>query len=159
MTTLKKFKFVELPSGSNPVMNRRVKLIRKLEEQIKLAADPHYVRVETHMKGKGDARHQVRQEKKVASWAKEMPDGTLLLVLRSGGILEIEAGRPGIVVASKAELPEVLNDLVTAVRNGELDNALAKLIKPARTKKASASNTVNPGSATAETKKKAKAFA
>jgi hypothetical protein len=140
MTTLRKFKFVELPSGSNPLMNRRVKLIRKIEEQIKLASDPHYVRVETHMKGKGDARHQVRQEKKVASWAKEMADGTLLLVLRSGGILEIEPGRPGIVVASKDELPEVLNDLVTAVRNGELDGALSKVIKP-KTKK----NNTNPG--------------
>jgi hypothetical protein len=51
MTTLRKFKFVELPRGSNPVMNRRVKLIRKLEEQIKLANDSHYLRVETHMRG------------------------------------------------------------------------------------------------------------
>jgi Family of unknown function (DUF6641) len=129
MTTLRKFKFVELPSGSNPLMNRRVKLIRKIEEQIKLAADPHYVRIETHMKGKGAERHQVRQEKKVASWAKEMPDGSLLLVLRSGGILEVEPGKPGIVVPSKDELPGVLNDLVTAVRNSELDNALSKVIK------------------------------
>jgi hypothetical protein len=162
MTTLRKFKFVELPSGSNPLMNRRVKLIRKIEEQIKLASDPHYVRVETHMKGKGDARHQVRQEKKVASWAKEMADGTLLLVLRSGGILEIEPGRPGIVVASKDELPEVLNDLVTAVRNGELDGALSKVIKP-KTKKNNnpaerASNAVNKAVAdsTAEMKKRSK---
>jgi hypothetical protein len=158
MTTLRKFKFVELPSGSNPLMNRRVKLIRKLEEQIKLAADPHYVRIETHMKGKGSERHQVRQEKKVASWVKEMPDGTLLLVLRSGGILEIEAGKPGIVVASRDELPEVLSDLVTAVRNGELDQALAKVIK-AKPKKASASNTVTAGNAAETRKAKAKAYA
>jgi hypothetical protein len=121
MTTLRKFKFVELPSGSNPLMGRRLKLIRKLEEQLKIAADPHYLRIETHMKGRGDARHQVRQEKKVASWVKEMPDGSLLLILRSGGILEIEAGKPGIVVASKDELPEVLNDLIVACRSGDLD--------------------------------------
>jgi hypothetical protein len=158
MTTLRKFKFVELPRGSNPLMNRRVKLIRKLEEQIKLAADPHYVRVETHMEGKGAERHQVRQEKKVAAWWRDQPDGTLLLILRSGGILEIEAGKPGIVVGSKDELPEVLSDLVTAVRNGELDDALAKLIKSPKSKKASASNVVTAGSATAETKK-AKAYA
>jgi hypothetical protein len=160
MTTLRKFKFVELPSGSNPLMNRRVKLIKKIEEQIKLAADPHYVRIETHMKGKGTERHQVRQEKRVTAWWRDQPDGSVLLILRSGGILEVEPGKPGIVVASRDELPEVLSDLVTAVRNGELDQALAKVIK-AKPKKASASNTVTAGNA-AETKKakaKAKAYA
>jgi hypothetical protein len=94
----------------------------------------------------------------VARWFREMPDGTLLLVLRSGGILEVEPGRPGIVVTSRDELPAVLNDLIAACRAGELDNALSKVIK-AKTKKPTASNNPATIAAAAGEKKKQPAMA
>ena len=43
MTThLKQLKFMAVPTGSNPVMDQRMNLIRRLEDQKKLAADPNY---------------------------------------------------------------------------------------------------------------------
>ena len=55
ITHLKQLKLTAVPSGSNPVMDQRMRLVRRLEEQKQLAADPHYVRVTRRWTGKAAA--------------------------------------------------------------------------------------------------------
>ena len=127
MTThLKQLKFTALPSGSNPVMDQRMRLIRRLEEQKQLASDPHYVRVTRRWTGKGDARRQVEKSQRVSPWWKELPDGSVIMTLRVGfSAIEIEKGKAGIAVPSRDKVPDVIETLVAAVRAGELDQVIA----------------------------------
>jgi hypothetical protein len=132
---LKGLKTVEVPVGSNPVLNRRMRLIRRLEEQAKLAADPSYIRVTTSFKGKGAERHQVKREQRVSSWCKELPDGSCILTIRVGmSPVELEKGKPGILVPSKSELPSTIDTIIAGVRAGELDHALAPTKKQPKPK-------------------------
>jgi hypothetical protein len=132
---LKGLKTVELPVGSNPTMNRRLRLIRRLEEQARLVADPSYIRVTTSFKGKGAERTQVERKQRVSSWAKEQIDGSVIFTVKIGmSPVELSPGKPGILVASKADLPSTIETLVAAVRDGEFDTFLAKTKKPGTTK-------------------------
>jgi hypothetical protein len=144
---LKGLKTVELPVGSNPVLNRRMRLIRRLEEQAKLAADPSYIRVTTSFEGKGAERHQVQREQGVSSWAKEQIDGSMIFTVKIGmSPVELSPGKPGILVESKDALPDLIQNLVAAVREGEFDAFLAKTKKPGNPTKAN-SNAASAASA------------
>jgi hypothetical protein len=165
MSILKTLKTVPLPTGSNPVMNRRLRLIRRLEEQAKLAADPDYIRVSTHFTGKGTDRRPVRKEQKVSSWAKDQADGSVIFVVKAGmSAIELEpgSGKYGVLVASRDELPETISTLIEAVREGAFDHALAKTKTIKRKQNNSpaanaASNAVKAASnAAAEMKKRSK---
>ena len=101
-TILKQLKLTAVPSGSNPVMDQRMRLIRRLEEQKQLASDPAYIRVTRRWTGKGDARRQVEKTQRVSPWWKELPDGSVIMTLRVGfSAVEIEKGKAGIAVPSR----------------------------------------------------------
>ena len=137
MTThLKQLKFTAVPTGLDPIMDQRMNLIRRLEDQKKLAADPNYVRVTRRWTGKGDARHQVEKTQRVSPWWKELPDGSLVMTLRVGfSAVEIEKGKAGIAVPSRDKVPEVIETLVAAARAGELDQVIAAQAQAKSTKK------------------------
>jgi hypothetical protein len=129
-TILKQLKLTAAPSGSNPVMDRRMSVIRRLEEQKQLASDPQYVRVTRRWTGKGDSRRQVEKTQRVSPWWKELPDGSVIMTLRVGfSAVEIEKGKAGIAVNSRDKVPEVIETLVAAVRAGELDQVIAAQAK------------------------------
>src|SRR4051812_3350750 len=133
---LKQLKFTAVPSGSNPIMDQRMNLIRRLEDQKKLAADPNYVRITRRWTGKGDARHQVEKTQRVSPWWKELPDGSVVMTLRVGfSAVEVEKGKAGIAVPSRDMVPEVIETLVAAVRAGELDQVIAAQAQGKPTKK------------------------
>jgi hypothetical protein len=50
--------------------------------------------------------------------------------------IEFEKGKAGIAVASLDELPALIDTLITAVRNGELDEQLALAAKATQLRKA-----------------------
>ena len=50
--------------------------------------------------------------------------------------LEFEKGKAGIAVASLDKLPALIDTLIAAVRNGELDEQLAAAAKSAQVRKA-----------------------
>jgi hypothetical protein len=66
-TIVKQLKLTAVPRGSNPIMDQRMRLIRRLEEQKQLASDPHYVRVTRRWTGKGDARRQIEKTQRVSA--------------------------------------------------------------------------------------------
>jgi hypothetical protein len=113
--TLKSLSFVALPkSDTNPVMVRRREIINRLEQQKSLAADPKYVRT---IKTKDGEKHQ-----KVLPMWRLMPDGSYAFFLRVGfAPVEFSPGKSAIAVPSLDKLPAIIETLVLAVRNGELD--------------------------------------
>jgi hypothetical protein len=62
------------------------------------------------------------------------PNGSYALFVRSGlKQIEFEKGKPAIAVPTLDKLPSVIDTLITAVRNGELDQQFAEVSAQAKT--------------------------
>jgi hypothetical protein len=135
-TILKNLKFVPAPKRNDPVMGKRLNLIRKLDEQKLIAADPGYVRRTTRFKGKGEARRQVEVIQRVSPWFKEQSDGSMVLTIKAGmSALEIEKGKSAVLIPSKDKLVEIIDFLIAAVREGEFDAAFQAIAEAKTAKK------------------------
>jgi hypothetical protein len=110
----------------NPKLLRRQSLIERLEEQRRLAADPSFtVLVRRWMKDVDGVKQPFDPQNQVKPWWKADANGSLVLILKNGlKTIEIEKGKPGIVVGPLARLEPVLNTLIVAPKAGELDAAL-----------------------------------
>ena len=140
MTHLKTLTFTVAPQqiARNPKLVRRQRLIERLEEQQKLAADPTFtVLVRRWIKDLDGVKQPFDRQKRVKPWWKADGNGSLVLVLKNGlKTMEIEKGKPGIVVGPVARLETVLATLIAATKAGELDAALEAASDKARGGKA-----------------------
>jgi Family of unknown function (DUF6641) len=127
MTALKSLTFTTLPSqGANPILDRRAKVIARLEEQKLILKDPNYTRTNRKWVKKDGERVMVEQQQRVPLWWRQHPNGSYALFVQSGlKPIEFEKGKPAISVASLDQLPSVIDTLIAAVRNGELDQQFA----------------------------------
>jgi hypothetical protein len=127
--SLKSLTFTTLPKASaNPVLDRRNKIVTRLEEQKQLLADSNYMRV-GRVWAKNDAGEKALVEKKqrVLPWWIMNPNGTCAFFIRAGWKpVEFDKGKAAIAVASVEKLPTVIDTVIAAVRNGELDEQLAQ---------------------------------
>ena len=129
---LKSLTFAVLPKlEANPVQERRTKTIARLEEQKMLFNDPNYTRtVRTSVKSEDGVRSIVEKQQRVSPWWVQLADGSYLFTIRSGWKpIEFDKGKSAIVVLSQDKLPAIIDTLITAVRNGELDEHLAQSSK------------------------------
>jgi Family of unknown function (DUF6641) len=136
--SLKSLTFAVLPKlEANPVQDRRTKTIARLEEQKLLFSDPNFTRtVRTSVKGEDGVRAVVEKQQRVAPWWVQVGDGSYLFTIRSGWKpIEFDKGKAAIVVLSHDKLPAIIDTLITAVRNGELDEHLAQVSKVGTVKK------------------------
>ena len=119
--------------GRNPKLIRRQRLIERLEEQIKLAADPTFtVLVRRWIKDAEGVKQPFDRQKRIKPWWKADGSGNLVLVLKNGlKTIELEKGKPGIAVGTQGRLEAVLNTLIAATKAGELDGALEASHTPA----------------------------
>src|SRR4051794_8930404 len=81
----------------------------------------------------------VEKQHRVQPWWRTGANGSVVLFVRLGGKpIEFDKGKSGIAVATVEKLPGVIDTLVAAVRNGELDTVLAQSAKrpPMQKKKA-----------------------
>ncbi len=128
MAHLKSLTFTVAPHQieRNPKLLRRKRLIDRLEEQQKLAADPNFsLTIRRWIKDTEGFKQPLDRQKQVKPWWKADGAGSLVLVLRNGlKTIEIEKGKPGIVVGPVGRLETVLATLIAATRAGELDGAL-----------------------------------
>lgn len=127
--SLKSLTFAILPKSQiDPVMDRRNKTILRLEEQKHLFNDPTFTRtVRTPSMAENGSRTFVEKQQRVLPWWVTMPDGSILFTIRSGWKpIELDKGKSAIVVLSKDKLPSVVDMLIYAVQNGELDEHLAQ---------------------------------
>jgi hypothetical protein len=110
----------------SPTVNRRRKLVAKINEQIRYATDSSYqpTKQTWHKDSEGNEQ-RVTVKKRVRRWWTVRSDGTVLLTVRYGSrALELAKGKNAIVVNSVRELPTVLKRLSEAVDKGEFDKLL-----------------------------------
>ena len=128
MSHLKSLTFTVSPQqiARNPKLIRRQKLVDRLEDQLRLAKDPTYAPVIRRWKRSGDGlRSPVDVHKQVRPWWRADGTGNLVLVLRSGlKTLELDKGKPAVLVGPPERLQAVLETLIAATKGGELDSAL-----------------------------------
>ena len=138
MQTLKSLTLTAVPTQqlNDPALIRRAKLVARLQEQKALLADPAYIAIDKRWETGADGRKElIERQRKVRCWWHEDANGAVFLVARYGQKpIEIEKGKAAITVPSKDGLNEVLDVLISAVNQGELDGALSAMSK-ARAKK------------------------
>jgi hypothetical protein len=120
-----------LPKATNdPVQQRRVKFITKLEEQKLLLKDPNHVRTVQRWTKVDGQRQATTKQQAVRPWWKTDPAGQVVMSVKFGAKpIEFEKGKAGIVVPSKDKLPAVIDTLIAAVRAGELDDLFSQAAK------------------------------
>jgi hypothetical protein len=136
--SLKSLTFTVLPKlEANPVQERRTKTIARLEEQKQLFNDPSFTRiVRTSVKGEDGVRAIVEKPQRVSPWWVTLSDGSCLFTIRSGWKpIEFDKGKSAIVVLTQDKIPAIIETLITAIRNGELDEHLAQGSKVGMAKK------------------------
>ena len=127
MALLKSLTFTSLPAvDANPTLDRRARVIERLEEQKLLLKDPNYTRTVRNLVKQDGKKVMVEKQQRVPMWWRQHSNGSFALFVRSGlKPIEFEKGKAAIAVPSLDKLPTVIDTLITAVRNGELDEQLA----------------------------------
>lgn len=137
---LKGFNFTALPTSTrNPILALREKTAARLMEQKQLLSDPGYVRVSKRWVKINGEKSLVEKQHRVFRWWRPGPNGGFVFFVRLGGKpVEFEKGKAGIAVPSADAMPAVIDTLIAAVRNGELDGVISQAAKarPAPKKKA-----------------------
>ena len=119
--------------SANPTLDRRARVIAHLEEQKLLFVDAGYQRtVKTWKKNETGEKSLVETKQRVLPWWSAQPNGTYAFCIRSGWKpIEFEKGKAAIAVPTLEKLPPIIDTLIAAVRNGELDEQLAQAAKQA----------------------------
>src|SRR3954453_11740590 len=135
--SLKSLAFTVLPSSTrSPVDARRMKTIERLQEQKHVVENPKTVKKWATVNGQ---RQLVEKERRVHPWWRTATNGSLVFFVRLGGKpIEFDKGKSGIAVASVEKLPGMIDTLIAAVRNGELDTVLSQVKRPPMQKKKAA---------------------
>jgi hypothetical protein len=138
--SLKSLAFTVLPSSTrSPVDARRMNTIERLQEQKQLVENPNYMRVVKKWATVNGQKQLVEKERRVQPWLRTATNGSLVFFVRLGGKpVEFDKGKSGIAVASAEKLPAVIDTLIAAVRNGELDAVLGQVKRPPMQKKKAA---------------------
>jgi hypothetical protein len=110
----------------SPAFVRRQKLVSKIDQQLKLVADPNYRPIKTIWNiGEDGTERLFDKPMRIKRWWVEKVDGTVLLTVRYGSRpLELAKGKNAIELASMEALELTLRNLKLAVLSGELDQVL-----------------------------------
>jgi len=132
MSALEKLKIVAMtPKRAASVeQERRNKLARKLDEQVKLAearmggSAYQRTRYHWHTDENGDRKRIIRPVR-LREWWTTSPTGIIQLGLRYGSTpIEIQKGRNAVEVAKLEDLPGTIRVLMKAILDGELDEPI-----------------------------------
>ncbi len=125
LTTAKK------PSHISPVLARRHKLLRRIDEQIALATAQQNgsTYAATRLRSYTDAETGLRKTAEVAktvkAWSFVADNGKLCVHIRYGArVLELAKGKTAIEVANSKDLVPTLTLIKAAVSSGELDTQI-----------------------------------
>ena len=142
MEMLKKLKFVQYKPNTtnNPQLDRRRKLLDKLDEQIMLAQNRDFKA--TRLKLTTDAagnRVRVEVPKRVRRWWSIAADGKIQLTIRYGSKpIEFQKGMCAIELNTEAEVLGTLETVKRSVAASEFDALLAGMAAARRTARRSA---------------------
>lgn len=126
---------------NSPVMQRRAKLIAKLNEQIGLANAAvtgerfSVTKLKTVVDAETGERKTVQADKKLKQWFFTNELGKTCINLRYGAaVIELAKGKTAIEVANSKELVTTLETIVKAVEAGELDEQIAAVASASKAK-------------------------
>src|SRR5262245_44309256 len=84
MTVLKSLTFTTLPRpGANPTLDRRLRVIERLEEQKRLVVDPNYKRTIRTSVRKDGVKSVVETQHRVMPWWRITGNGTFVFFVRT----------------------------------------------------------------------------
>ena len=133
MTQLKSLTFAPLPrlSAADPVIQRRSKLIVRLQQQIALVQDPNFTLTRQKWIADEAGVKQLRElKKRVRAWWRTDATGAVVLMVRYGArVIEFEKGKAAITVGKKEKLIPTIETVILAVEAGELDTVLGQMSK------------------------------
>lgn len=140
MTTTLKFltftAFTKPPTTSmNPTEKRRSKVIARLEDQKKLLANPDYTRIVKKWKKNGDGEKTLveRKQRVLPSWFEV--DGKYVFLVKSGwNSIKFSKGKSAISVPDLKKLPGIIDTVIAAIKDGELDAQLEQAGEQTRSK-------------------------
>ena len=119
----------------SPVMQRRQKLITKIDEQIEMAQAAangtafKATKFKNVVNAEGVTEYK-QVAKKVRAWYWKNDAGKWNLVVRYGArIIELSKGKNSIELLSEADVIPTLELLKTIISNGELDDAITAVSK------------------------------
>jgi hypothetical protein len=139
MTFLSTLKFTAIQdTRPSPIERRRMRLIDNLKQQLLRLNDPTLAQTRSKWVKEGQDKRLVERVLPVRPWWRELPDGRLAFFVKSGlRKVEFKKGQTAIVVENKDAMPALINGLIEAVRNGEMDQFLIdeKRIVPVSGKK------------------------
>jgi len=126
---------------NTPVMQRRCKLLAKLNEQIGLAKAAvtgerfSVKKLKTIVDAETGERKTVEADKKLKQWFFTNEAGKTCISLRYGAaVIELAKGKTAIEVANSKELVTTLETIVKAVEAGELDEQIAAVASASKAK-------------------------
>jgi hypothetical protein len=133
MTQLKSLTFTALPrlAAADPIIQRRNKLILRLQQQIALVQDPNYVVTYQRWVEDEHGVKQLRDRKiRVRAWWRTDVTGNVVFTVRYGAkVIEFEKGKAAIAVGKKDKLVSTIETVIAAVQAGELDAILTQMSK------------------------------
>lgn len=126
MTFLNTLKFTAVVETKPSLLDRqRATLIANLKDQLIRLEDTLHTKSRMKWIKENGEKRLIEKLTPVRPWWKETLDGKVVLFVRSGlKKIEFEKGKTAIVLSSRDELPKVLNGLIEATQNGEMDRFL-----------------------------------
>jgi hypothetical protein len=119
------------PTHISPALQRRHKLLRRLDEQIALATAQQNgtaytaTRLRTYTDADTGLRKAAEVAKTVKAWSFLADNGKLCVHIRYGArVLELAKGKTAIELGSHKDVVPALELIKTAVSNGELDTQI-----------------------------------
>lgn len=138
LSTLKMIPYSGKPKGQqsnvSPTQKRRDKIIAALEQQVAMAraeadGEEYKVTKQVTTKDADGKKTKTPKDVRVAKWYWPMDDGKTYEVVVKYGVKTLALGSKGGLRSFEASnlkaVPKVFEQLVLAVRQGELDNILA----------------------------------
>lgn len=132
MSVLEKLKIVAVApkKAVSAEQDRRNKLTRKLEEQLKIVeaklggAAYDRTKFHWHTDENGD-RKRITRSVRLREWWTITPTGSVQFGLRYGATpVEIQKGRTAVEIAKLEDLPGTIKLIIKAVADGELDDPI-----------------------------------
>lgn len=128
MSVIASLKLIEFKpqNAQGRIFVRRRKLVEKIEQQIKLVADPSYAPTKLIWAADENGIQQRREvAKRIKRWWVENIDGSAQLTIRYGSKpLELARGKSAIACENIEVIGSILENVKQAVIDGEFDNIL-----------------------------------
>jgi hypothetical protein len=113
----------------DPIMFKRQKLVKRLEDQKQLLENPAYLVTEQKWLVNDEGiKVLVDKQRRIKRWWRTEVTGDVSFTIRYGQkIIELEKGKGSISLSSKDDLPETIDLIIAATKQGELDHLLVKM--------------------------------